>query len=103
MNTDNMAISGETIDYGPCAFMNTFHPETVFSSIDTQGRYAFANQPNMAYWNLRVFANALLPLIDTDEEKAKAKNVALLASRTNTALSIPMIMCMVAHGHGLPL
>jgi len=71
MNTDNMAISGETIDYGPCAFMNVFHPQTVFSSIDSEGRYAYANQPNMAYWNLQVFANALLPLIDEDIEKAK--------------------------------
>lgn len=73
MNTDNMAISGETIDYGPCAFMNQYHPETVFSSIDTQGRYAFANQPNIAYWNLSVFANALLPLIDKEEKKAAEK------------------------------
>lgn len=73
MNTDNMSIAGETIDYGPCAFMNTFHPNTVFSSIDQQGRYAFANQPRIAHWNLAVLANALLPLIDSDEEKAVAK------------------------------
>jgi len=73
MNTDNMAISGETIDYGPCAFMNQYNHETVFSSIDTQGRYAFANQPNIAYWNLSVFANALLPLIDEDEKTAAEK------------------------------
>ncbi len=73
MNTDNMAISGETIDYGPCAFMNAYHPHTVFSSIDTQGRYAFANQPNIAYWNLGVFASALMPLLDENEEVAKAK------------------------------
>ncbi len=73
MNTDNMAISGETIDYGPCAFMNAYHPRTVFSSIDTDGRYAFANQPNIAYWNLGVFANALLPLIDEEEAIASAK------------------------------
>jgi len=73
MNTDNMAISGETIDYGPCAFMNAYHPQTVFSSIDTQGRYAYSNQPDIAYWNLQVFANALLPLIDYDEEAAKSK------------------------------
>ena len=78
MNTDNMAISGETIDYGPCAFMNTYHPKTVFSSIDRQGRYAFANQPDMAYWNLSVFANALLPLIDADEARAKEKADAIL-------------------------
>ncbi|GAA4844646.1 protein adenylyltransferase SelO [Algivirga pacifica] len=73
MNTDNMAISGETIDYGPCAFMNAYHPNTVFSSIDTQGRYAYGSQPKMAYWNLRVLANALLPLIDKEEEAAKEK------------------------------
>ena len=73
MNTDNMAISGETIDYGPCAFMNAYHPNTVFSSIDTQGRYAFANQAKIAFWNLRVFANALIPVIDKDEETAVTK------------------------------
>jgi uncharacterized protein YdiU (UPF0061 family) len=53
MNTDNMAISGETIDYGPCAFMDHYHPETVFSSIDHRGRYAYGNQPAIAQWNLR--------------------------------------------------
>ncbi len=73
MNTDNMTLSGETIDYGPCAFMNAYDPHTVFSSIDTQGRYAFSNQPNMAYWNLTVFANALLPLIDKDQKVAAGK------------------------------
>ncbi len=78
MNTDNMSIPGETIDYGPCAFMNAYHPRTVFSSIDTQGRYAFAKQPSIAYWNLGVFANALLPLIDEDEEAAAAKAKAVL-------------------------
>ncbi|NRA50353.1 MAG: YdiU family protein [Phaeodactylibacter sp.] len=78
MNTDNVAISGETIDYGPCAFMNAYHPKTVFSSIDTQGRYAFANQPNITYWNLSVFASTLLPLIDEDEEAGSAKAQAVL-------------------------
>jgi uncharacterized protein YdiU (UPF0061 family) len=68
MNTDNMAISGETIDYGPCAFMDAYHPDTVFSSIDQFGRYAFANQPQIAVWNLAQLATALLPLIpDRDE------------------------------------
>ena len=67
MNTDNMAISGETIDYGPCAFMEAFDPGTVFSSIDTHGRYAYANQPLIARWNLARLAEALLPLIDADE------------------------------------
>ena len=70
MNTDNMAISGETIDYGPCAFMDAYDPGTVFSSIDTQGRYAFSNQPVIAQWNLARFAETLLPLIDPEPEKA---------------------------------
>lgn len=70
MNTDNMAISGETIDYGPCAFMDTYDPATVFSSIDMQGRYAYKNQPRLAAWNLARFAETLLPLLHTDQEKA---------------------------------
>ncbi|MNJ50610.1 hypothetical protein D3C77_458880 [compost metagenome] len=70
MNTDNMAISGETIDYGPCAFMDTYHPNTVFSSIDTGGRYAYDNQPKMAGWDLTRFAEALLPLLHEDQEQA---------------------------------
>jgi uncharacterized protein YdiU (UPF0061 family) len=70
MNTDNMAISGETIDYGPCAFMDTFDPATVFSSIDHGGRYAYGNQPVVAQWNLARLAEALLPLIHDDQEKA---------------------------------
>ncbi len=70
MNTDNMAISGETIDYGPCAFMNAYHPGTVFSSIDQHGRYAYGNQPAIAQWNLARFAEALLPLLDRDEKQA---------------------------------
>jgi len=73
MNTDNMTISGETIDYGPCAFMDRFALDTVFSSIDTQGRYAYGNQPRIAQWNLTRLAEALLPLIDTDETAAIAK------------------------------
>ena len=67
MNTDNMSISGETIDYGPCAFMDTYDPKTVFSSIDLHGRYAYYNQPAVAKWNLERFAESLIPLIDTDE------------------------------------
>jgi len=70
MNTDNMLICGETIDYGPCAYMDGFHPDTVFSSIDHGGRYAYKNQPNMAQWNLASFASSLLPLIDANEDKA---------------------------------
>jgi uncharacterized protein YdiU (UPF0061 family) len=71
MNTDNMALSGETIDYGPCAFMDTYDPETVFSSIDRMGRYSYTNQPASAQWNLARLAEALLPLVDDDIEKAK--------------------------------
>ena len=70
MNTDNMAISGETIDYGPCAFMDTYDPETVFSSIDQHGRYAYFNQPGITKWNLARFAETLIPLIDNDKVKA---------------------------------
>jgi uncharacterized protein YdiU (UPF0061 family) len=70
MNTDNMAISGETIDYGPCAFMDNYDTSTVFSSIDHAGRYAYGNQPAIAQWNLARFAETLLPLIDADMEKA---------------------------------
>src|SRR3954471_18202573 len=72
MNTDNMAISGETIDYGPCAYMNAYDPATVFSSIDLHGRYAYGNQPRIAQWNLARFAETLLPLLDPDQEKAVA-------------------------------
>ena len=70
MNTDNVSIAGETIDYGPCAFIDAYDPATVFSSIDRQGRYAYGNQPNIGHWNLCRFAESLLPLLDTDEAKA---------------------------------
>ncbi|OAB40593.1 hypothetical protein PMSD_01430 [Paenibacillus macquariensis subsp. defensor] len=70
MNTDNMAIGGETIDYGPCAFMDTFDPAQVFSSIDRQGRYAYGNQPNIGGWNLTRFAEALVPLLHEDQSEA---------------------------------
>ena len=70
MNTDNMSISGETIDYGPCAFMDTYDPKTVFSSIDQMGRYAYFNQPIITKWNLSRFAECLIPLIDKNQEKA---------------------------------
>jgi len=72
MNTDNMTISGETIDYGPCAFMDEYDPATVFSSIDHQGRYAFGNQPHIAHWNLARLADTLLPLLDDNHDKAIA-------------------------------
>jgi uncharacterized protein YdiU (UPF0061 family) len=69
MNTDNMALSGETIDYGPCAFMDTYDPETVFSSIDRQGRYAYGNQSRIAHWNLARLAETFVPLLDDDEQR----------------------------------
>jgi len=72
INADNMTIAGETIDYGPCAFMDTYDPATVFSSIDHHGRYAFGNQPRIAQWNLARFADTLLPLLDANQEKAIA-------------------------------
>ncbi len=72
MNTDNMTISGETIDYGPCAFLDAHHPSTVFSSIDHQGRYAYGNQPRIGLWNLARLAEALLPLVDDNDEAAVA-------------------------------
>lgn len=78
MNTDNMTISGETIDYGPCAFMDTYDPETVFSSIDARGRYAYGNQPGIGGWNLARFAETLLDLLhDNDEEAVKIAQEAI--------------------------
>jgi len=73
MNTDNMALSGETIDYGPCAFMDRYDPGTVFSSIDRGGRYAYGNQPKIAHWNLAKLAETLLPVIDSDPDQAVSK------------------------------
>ena len=79
MNTDNMSVSGETIDYGPCAFLDTFHPAKTFSSIDQQGRYAFANQGPIGHWNLMRLAETFLPLLDDDKEKSIAEAEAALA------------------------
>lgn len=93
MNTDNMSISGETIDYGPCAFMDSYHPATVFSSIDTQGRYAYGRQPEIALWNLCRLAESLLPLLDADETKA--------VSLANAALSCFRDHFTTAHLAGL--
>ena len=70
MNTDNMTVSGETIDYGPCAFMDTYDPKTVFSSIDQNGRYAYCNQPGITKWNLARFAECLIPFFERDQKKA---------------------------------
>ena len=78
MNTDNMALSGETIDYGPCAFMDAYDPDTVFSSIDHAGRYAYGNQPAIAQWNLTRLAEAMLPLFDTVTESAVERATASL-------------------------
>jgi uncharacterized protein YdiU (UPF0061 family) len=80
MNTDNMTISGETIDYGPCAFMDAFDPGAVYSSIDAGGRYAYANQPLIAEWNLTRLAEALLPLLHEDQEQAVALAVESLGA-----------------------
>jgi serine/tyrosine/threonine adenylyltransferase len=70
MNTDNMALSGESIDFGPCAFLDTYNPKQVFSSIDHNGRYAFGNQPNIAQWNLARLSECLMPLMEPDETQA---------------------------------
>jgi uncharacterized protein YdiU (UPF0061 family) len=83
MNTDNTSIAGETIDYGPCAFLDAYHPETVFSSIDTFGRYAYGNQPTIAQWNLTRLAETLLPLFDDDEDAAIAEATEALAAFAN--------------------
>jgi len=80
MNTDNMSIAGETIDYGPCAFMDSYSIQTVFSSIDHQGRYAYGNQPQIVQWNLARFAETLLPLIDPDQQRAMDDATTVLRS-----------------------
>jgi uncharacterized protein YdiU (UPF0061 family) len=85
MNTDNSAISGETIDYGPCAFLDVFHPETVFSSIDRQGRYAWNNQPEMAHWNMAQLAQALGPVLGDNAETEAQDALALFAPAFSTA------------------
>ena len=79
MNTDNMSLAGETIDFGPCAFMEAYHPGTVFSSIDQHGRYAYANQPGIAQWNLARLAEAILPLLAEDEDEAVEVATGILA------------------------
>ena len=94
MNTDNTSIVGETIDYGPCAFMDEYNPSTVFSSIDAHGRYAFGNQPLIAQWNMACFANSLLALIDKDTEKATAKAQKVINSFPNKMGEAVMnVMC----------
>ena len=81
MNTDNSAVSGETIDYGPCAFMDVFHPETVFSSIDRQGRYAWQNQPEIAHWNMAQLAQALIPVLGENAETEAQEALELFAPK----------------------
>jgi uncharacterized protein YdiU (UPF0061 family) len=78
MNTDNMSVAGETIDYGPCAFMDAYHPDTVFSSIDSFSRYAYANQPKIAHWNLARLAETFLPILSDDSRQARADAQAAL-------------------------
>ena len=88
MNTDNMTISGETIDYGPCAFMDRYDPNTFFSSIDTQGRYAYSNQPLILLWNLARFAETLIPLIDKNEKNSiniLSQKISLIQSKYEKA------------------
>ena len=88
MNTDNMSIAGETIDFGPCAFMDFYHPQTVYSSIDSLGRYAYGNQPRIAQWNLARFAETLLPLLGEHETatiKAAEETIAAFAGKFETA------------------
>ncbi len=87
MNTDNTSVSGETIDYGPCAFMDHYDPATVFSSIDEQGRYAYANQPRIALWNLTRLAECLLPLLSDDKDKAIEEAQAALGEFAETFTS----------------
>jgi len=94
MNTDNVAISAETFDYGPCAFMNAYHPETVFSSIDSTGRYSFGNQPKIIIWNIVRFIEVMLPLLDPKKEKAiELANAIIetLQSHWNEAYALGMI------------
>jgi len=94
MNTDNTSIVGETIDYGPCAFMDEYNPSTVFSSIDAHGRYAFGNQPLIAQWNMACFANSLLGLIDKDTEKATDKAQKVINNFPNKMSEAMMsVMC----------
>ncbi len=95
MNTDNMSISGETIDYGPCAFMEAYDPQTVFSSIDRQGRYAYGNQPNAALWNLTRLAEALLPVL---EQEASDTEAALTSAKESLAGFAPRFQAARSEG-----
>ncbi len=106
MNTDNMTISGESIDFGPCAFLDAYSPDTVFSSIDRQGRYAYGNQPAVAIWNLARLAETLLPLIAEDPEAAiePATDVVQgFVSRYDEALNLQMAIKLGLVGPDRPL
>ena len=119
MNTDNVSISGETIDYGPCAFMDAYHPDTVFSSIDRQGRYAYSNQAPITHWNIAQFATALVPimpdadaaieeftaiinrfpaLFDAEWGKAFAPKLGLTPNETADALAKDLLLHMANEG-----
>lgn len=100
MNTDNVTISGETIDFGPCSMMGIYDPNTVYSAIDTQGRYAFGNQPNITFWNMTRLAECLLPLINQDEKEAIALLEPLLM--TFSQQFEQAYFSMLAHKLGLP-
>ena len=94
MNTDNTSIVGETIDYGPCAFMDSYNPSTVFSSIDAHGRYAFGNQPSIAHWNMACFANCLAPLINQDSDKAEEQAQEVINQFPNKMkVALMTVMC----------
>ena len=100
MNTDNILLSGETIDYGPCAFMDKYHPETVFSSIDRNGRYAYGNQPTIGRWNLIQLAQVLIPLLNKDPKKATElaqesiiKYISLLTKSYQNGMTLKLGIC----------
>src|SRR6266446_5216060 len=109
MNTDNMSIAGETIDYGPCAFMDTYHPTTVFSSIDGGGRYAYGNQPSIAQWNLARLAETFLPLLAEDKDaavKEAQESIDAFAARFETAYAAGLrrkLGLLESHTEDLPL
>jgi uncharacterized protein YdiU (UPF0061 family) len=109
MNTDNMSVAGETIDYGPCAFMDAYHPATVFSSIDAQGRYAYANQPRIAQWNLARLAETLLPLLADDQDaglaaaQEKINGFGALFEKAYTSVMCAKLGLAVTNASGLQL
>ena len=101
MNTDNCQIAGETIDYGPCAFMDIYHPDQVFSSIDRTGRYAYSNQPNIIVWNMAQFATALIPLMPDSEAAIErfTQNVHAIFIQTCVFAVGECAVVYLRHGH----